>query len=65
MIGQDVPATSEIQFMIQAGGLGLAAYLIWWLTKKLNGKFDRLAEAVESLDESIKELLEGVIGVDK
>ena len=37
-----------LEYLVQFGGLGLAAYLIWWLTRKLNGKLDRLVEAVQS-----------------
>lgn len=33
------------ELLVQTGGLGLAGYLVWWLTKKLNGKIDRLVEA--------------------
>lgn len=36
-----------IDYLLQFGGLGLAGYLIWWLTRKLNGKLDRLVEAVQ------------------
>lgn len=31
----------------------IAAYLIYYITKKLNSKFDKLTEAIESLTDAI------------
>lgn len=44
-----------IDYVLQFGGLGIAAYLIFWITRKLNGKLDRLARAVERLTDIIEE----------
>lgn len=40
--------------LVKEGGLGAAAlgilfFLIWWITKSLNGKLDRLTDAVKDL----------------
>lgn len=48
--------TTPLQIMIQAGGFGMAAYLVWWLTRKLNGKFDRLADALHKLAENTQSM---------
>jgi hypothetical protein len=60
MIGQgEVTMIPEVQFLMQAGGLGIAAYLVWWMTKKLNGKFDKLTAAVEKLSDNIERFTKG------
>jgi hypothetical protein len=45
-----------VTVMIQAGGLGIAAYLVWWLTRGLNGKLERLTGAISRLTEQIEAL---------
>lgn len=45
-------APTGIDYLLQFGGLGLAGYLIWWITRKLNGKLDRLTEAVMNLTDA-------------
>jgi len=39
-------------------GLGafIAVYLVYWVTKSLNGKLDKLKESLDSLKESIDRL---------
>ena len=44
----------------QTFAIVIAAYLIWWVTRKLNGKLDRLAISIEKLNSNI-ELLVSVI----
>lgn len=46
-----------VNILRDGGGLAIAAYLIYWVTKKLNGKFDRLADSVEKLNENIEVLI--------
>jgi N-acetylglucosamine kinase-like BadF-type ATPase len=37
-----------IQLLREFGGLGIAAYLIVWMTRKFNGKIDALVKATDS-----------------
>ena len=57
MIGQSDPTSASIDWLVQGGGLAMAAYLVFWLTRKLNGKFDRLADSVEKLNHNIETLV--------
>lgn len=49
-----------IDYVLQFGGLGLAGYLIWWLTRKLNGKLDRLVDAVQMSASETQRLVEAI-----
>lgn len=44
-----------LDYVREFGGLGIAGYLIWWLTRKLNGKVDALTDAVSSLADATHE----------
>lgn len=46
-----------LNILREGGGIVIAAYLVWWMTRKLNGKFDRLTGSVERLNENIETLL--------
>lgn len=46
-----------LQILRELGGIGIAGYLVYWLTRKLNGKFDRLTTSVEKLNDSIESLV--------
>lgn len=37
-----------IQLLREFGGLGIAAYLVIWMTRRFNGKIDALCRAVDS-----------------
>jgi hypothetical protein len=50
---QPVPG---LDWMIQGGALGLLAYVLVWLTRKLNGSIDRLRQAVEENTTATREL---------
>ena len=34
----------------------IAVYLVWWVTKNLNSKLDRLAQNMEQLNNNMKQL---------
>ncbi len=41
-LGSPFEAT-PLDFLLQGGALGLLTYVVWWLTRRFNGKIDRLA----------------------
>ena len=41
---------------LDIGALGIVAYFVWWLTQKLNGKVDRLANALDKLADAVEQL---------
>lgn len=49
------PALSQI--IIQAGGFGLAFYLVWWLTTRGAKTFDALCIAIEANTTVMRELI--------
>jgi len=44
------------EILIQYGALGLLAYLIFWLTKRLTKKMDMVCNHLSRLNENIEEL---------
>ena len=38
--------------------IAVAGYLIWWITKKLNSKLDRIARSLDELNRNIDKLIE-------
>ena len=42
-------------------GIAIAVYLVWWVTTKLNGKLDRLAQSTDKLSDKIDELRNEII----
>lgn len=45
-------------YIVQAGGFGIAAYLVYWLTRGLNGKLDRLADAIVKMTDTLERHLD-------
>ena len=50
------PAEEVVNLGVAAG---IAVYLVYWVTSKLNSKLDRLAEAMERLADRIEEVCGG------
>jgi len=50
----------DTAWITAVSNLGLGAvvtiYLVWWITRKLNGKLDRLATALDKLNENMERL---------
>ena len=44
--------------------VAVATFLLWWVTSKLNGKLDRLGDAINDLKEVLEELVDKVVGRD-
>lgn len=44
-----------VGWMVQGGGFGLAAYLVIWLTRRLNGRIDGLRESIDELRHTVAE----------
>lgn len=36
---------------------GIAIYLVWWITKSINGKLDRLISSIDKLSDRIDKLI--------
>jgi len=54
-----VPTDMEALLMAIANigvGATISLYLVYWITKKLNGKIERLANALEELNRNIERL---------
>lgn len=41
----------------QTFAIVIATYLVWWITKKLNGKMDKLANSIDRLNMNIEALI--------
>ena len=50
--------TSFFELIANYGlALVISVYLVWWITSRLNGKIDRLANSLDKLNESINRLI--------
>ena len=54
-MGNDVLGLAGIVADIGVGAT-IAIYLVYWMTRKMNGKLDRLAESIEKLNHNIEKL---------
>ena len=41
---------------LQFGGLGIAGYVVWWLTRKLNGKVDAMVTELRETQGALRQL---------